>query len=245
MKTRVLQAIERGNELSIESRQSLIAALKIYDRMMKGKDSHREMTDTLRERMPERVSPGSINEYLYGCIHSDLEKSDVHPACTPTCMRGFSSDVGECDASVYSFRNDEMTVLNPSSATTGRSYLFIEEKDTSEGQSIKWKRILEAMHISPLIFYRKAGTMTFVHYSMERKTAQDAQNVEMCSPEDTHSQDDSPNTLILIVILVIVLVIALVVVLVVCECVPSQYRSQRFNRTPLLNGSLPCIGLRE
>jgi cell division protein FtsI/penicillin-binding protein 2 len=112
-------------ESSIEEFEKLIATSSEEEKL--------KIDSDLAISLPDVIEPGSLDEYIYGCL-SDV--SETGNSCTPSCSNGYKSgDITECSLSIYEKKDGNINRLNNKKSL--RAFLYVQQDDKFSEKDIK------------------------------------------------------------------------------------------------------------
>lgn len=126
-----LRDLRRHEHLPTSSMSHQVRGIKVFERIFSDTPLHEAVGRVLSTDQPRQLRPGSIGEFMYGCLHSQVQESDIDPICTPSCLRAFRPDTrSRCEATVYELYDGRLQRL-----TTSRQLAKYLEREVQTSNS--------------------------------------------------------------------------------------------------------------
>lgn len=152
---RILSELRNKMHQSAEQNANDLQALKKL--MRKDEEVKKEISQEIRATVPKDTVPGSVGDFLYGCVRSEVNGKLM--ACTPECISGPPlTGKSACQIPVYMKTSKGLLKMNDVSGSQANVYsaekfstLSNEEEETLRYQGVS----------DVTVYERESGTMRY------------------------------------------------------------------------------------
>jgi len=172
-----------------------------------------EIDSSIAVSIPGTIEPGSLDEYIYGCL-SDV--SELGTSCTPSCVNGYKvGDIEECSLSIYKKEGGVLRQLNKNKSS--RAFLYVDnENDFTEKDARKLGKMNSALE-EIFVYTRDEGARKYSHshtHIVDRKP---------------NKKNETPNLFYAIVFLLFIVVLFALAYFAYHQCTHNTHNRQASN----------------
>ena len=192
-------------ESTIEEFEKMLDSSSVDEKIM--------IDSEITSSLPAVIEPGSIDEYIYGCL-SDVSESGN--SCTPSCSNGYrSGDLTECSLSICEKKEGVIKQLN--NKKSSRAFLYVQQGDKFSSKDIKKLTKLNSSLEEVFVYTQDKDSRTYSHSHT---------HIVKTVPK---KQKSSPVGMYYVILLVLFLVILFVIVYFVYTKLYLQPKNMNFS----------------